>query len=424
MEAGAGSTRAVEAATTHRFAFVMHPLTVDYIHRHPQFRWTRFFPAALVERVAARLPPLAVGRVSGGRSAATGQRIEGLLYSLGATPRQLLTRPARVTYDQLGSAARTAAGRGARILGLGAFTKVVGDAGVTVAREAPLPVTTGNSLTIAATLETAKLTALRFGYPDLKRGKVMVVGATGAIGSVCARMLAAATRDVVLVSIEPERLTALASTIRAEVSGVEVVTDTTCHRYLPDCDLVVTATSAFGQRVLDISLAKPGAIILDVALPADLSAEEAALRPDVLVVESGEVVLPGPATFSYDIGLPPGVAYACLAEAAVLAMEGRFECFTLGRDLEVARVKEIYRLFRKHGCEIAPLRAFGKLLDDDELGARRARAAALLADPELLARTRAEAAVCLAKIPPRAKGLSAGQLLAGPPLPSPRKAGG
>ena len=85
-----------------------------------------------------------------------------------------------------------AAERGAQIVGLGAFTKVVGDAGVTVAQRAPIPVTTGNSLTIAATLETAKLTASRMGWADLARGKAMVVGATGAIGSVCSRLLAAA----------------------------------------------------------------------------------------------------------------------------------------------------------------------------------------------------------------------------------------
>ena len=73
---------------------------------------------------------------------------------------------------------KDAADRGAKIVGLGAFTKVVGDAGVTVAKRAPIPVTTGNSLTIAATLETAKLTAKRLGWPDLAKGKAMIVGAT------------------------------------------------------------------------------------------------------------------------------------------------------------------------------------------------------------------------------------------------------
>ncbi len=147
----------------------------------------------------------------------------------------------------------------------------------------------------------------------------------------------------------------------------------------------MTATSAFGQRVLDVSQCKPGAVILDVALPPDISAEEAAVRPDVLVVESGEVLIPGPVEFSFDIGLPPGVAYACLAEAALLAMEGRFECFTLGRDVAPEKVKEIYRLFRKHGFQIAPLRTFGALLTDALVAEKNARAEELRRDPRTAA---------------------------------------
>jgi len=393
--------------TANRFAFVLHPLTIDYLGNHPSYAWTRHLPRGPLESIAAWMPAQRVGRVTGGRSPTTGQLIEGAIYALGATPRQMLTRAPEFTYSRLVAAAKDAAAQGAQILGLGAFTKVVGDAGVTVAQRSPIPVTTGNSLTIAATLETAKLAAQRLGWPDLKHGRAMVVGATGSIGSICARLLASAIGDVVLVSIEPERLRALRETILAETPGAKVEIDLRTAPHVGSCDVIVTATSAFGQRVLDVSQCKPGALILDVALPPDISAEEAALRPDVLVVESGEVLIPGPAHFSFDIGLPPGVAYACLAEAALLAMEGRFECFTLGRDFGTAPVKEIYRLFRKHGFAIAPLRSFGRLLDEDFLAEKRARADELRADPALFERTRAQAAAAIARIPPRAKGVAA-----------------
>jgi len=388
-----------------RFAFVLHPLTVDYLGNHPRYRWTRRLPRQWVETAAAYMPGRYVGTVKGCRSEATGKPIDGLIYALGATPRQMLTRPPEFTYTRLNQAVKDAADRGAKIVGLGAFTKVVGDAGITVAKRAPIPVTTGNSLTIAATLETAKLTAKRLGWPDLAKGKAMIVGATGAIGSVCSRLLAAAVKDVVLVSIEPDRLSALKQKILAEVPGATVETDLTTNRWVGECDLIVTATSAFGQRVLDISQCKPGAVILDVALPPDISEEEAAVRPDVLVVESGEVTLPGPAHFSFDIGLPQGVAYACLAEAALLTMEERYECFTLGRDVPPSSVKEIYRLFRKHGLQIAPLRTFGRLLTDDLIAEKNARTDELLRNPALLERVKQEAAAKIAKIPPRAKGV-------------------
>ncbi len=388
-----------------RFAFILHPLTVDYLGNHPRYRWTRNLPRQWVELAAAYMPGRLVGTVKGGRSKATGRPVDGLIYALGTTPRQMLTRAPEFTYRRLNAAVKDAAEHGAKIVGLGAFTKVVGDAGVTVAKRAPIPVTTGNSLTIAATLETAKLTAKRMGWRDLAKGKAMIVGATGSIGSVCSRLLAAAVKDVVLVSIEPERLAALKEKILEETPGAKVEVDLTTNRRVGECDLIVTATSAFGQRVLDVSQCKPGAVILDVALPPDISAEEAATRPDVMIVESGEIVLPGPARFSFDIGLPPGVAYACLAEAALLTMEERYECFTLGRDVQPARVKEIYRLFRKHGLQIAPLRMFGELLTDEMVAEKNARAEELLRDPKLLKRVKAEAAAKIAAIPPRAKGV-------------------
>ena len=388
-----------------RFAFILHPLTVDYLGNHPRYRWTRNLPRQWVEIAAAYMPGRLVGTVKGGRSKATGRPVDGLIYALGTTPRQMLTRAPEFTYKRLNAAVKDAAEHGAKIVGLGAFTKVVGDAGVTVAKRAPIPVTTGNSLTIAATLETAKLTAKRMGWRDLAKGKAMIVGATGSIGSVCSRLLAAAVKDVVLVSIEPERLAALKAKILEETPGAKVEVDLTTNRRVGDCDLIVTATSAFGQRVLDVSQCKPGAVILDVALPPDISAEEAATRPDVMIVESGEIVLPGRARFSFDIGLPPGVAYACLAEAALLTMEERYECFTLGRDVQPARVKEIYRLFRKHGLQIAPLRMFGELLTDEMVAEKNARAEELLRDPKLLKRVKAEAAAKIASIPPRAKGV-------------------
>jgi predicted amino acid dehydrogenase len=394
------------ASDAHRFAFVLHPLTVDYLANHPRYAWTRHLPRRWVEAGAAYMPARLVGTAKGGRSPATGRRIDGLIYALGTTPRQMLTRPPEFTYSRLDAAVRDAAEHGAKIVGLGAFTKVVGDAGVTVARRAPIAVTTGNSLTISATLETAKLTAIRLGWPSLAHGKAMIVGATGAIGSVLSRMLAAAIKDVVLVSIEPPRLEALKRTILAETPGCKVETDVSTVPWAGQCDLIVTATSAFGQRVLDVSQCKPGAVILDVALPPDISAEEAAVRPDVLVVESGEVLIPGPVDFSFDIGLPPNVAYACLAEAALLAMEERFESFTLGRDVAPARVREIYKLFRRHGFRIAPLRTFGQLLTDEMVADKRERAERLLRNPAVFERVKAEAAARIAQIPPRAKGVA------------------
>ena len=136
------SSNKATMADGYRFAFILHPLTVDYLSNHPRFAWTRHLPRNLLEATAAHMPAKFVGTAKGGRSPATGKPVDGLIYALGATPRQMLTRPPEFTYTRLNAAVQDAADRGAKIAGLGAFTKVVGDAGVTVARRAPIPVTT------------------------------------------------------------------------------------------------------------------------------------------------------------------------------------------------------------------------------------------------------------------------------------------
>ncbi len=395
-----------EEANINRFAFVIHPLDVSFIHKHPVFSFTRFFPDVLVENIAAYFPPFVVSRITGGVSPTTGQQIEGTLISLGATPRQMMSHDANFTYKRLVKAAEMAERRGARLMGLGAFTSVVGDAGITVAHEADIAITTGNSLSVSATLEAAKQAVIKMGATDLTKGKVMIVGATGSFASVCSRLLAQAIGNVVLVSIEPEKLIELKRTIQRETPGAQVTIATKTGEHVRDCDLIVTATSAFGQRIIDLTKCKPGAVICDVARPSDISEVEAALRPDVLVIESGEVLIPGDIDFGYNIGLPPKTAYACLAETALLAMDGRFEDYTLGRNIEMARVKEIFGMFKKHEFQIAGLRSFGKYVTDEDVAEKRALADKLRADSELYARTVETAGRELESIPVMAKGVS------------------
>ncbi|MFC2036718.1 serine carboxypeptidase [Chloroflexota bacterium] len=384
-----------------RFAFVIHPLGADNIFNHPQLKYLRFLPRRPVEWFMANIRPLYLSRITGVRSPATGQEVEGYLFSLGATPRELMRREPGFTYRRLIVASRMAQQMGAKIMGLGAFTKVVGDAGMTVAYKSDIAITSGNSMTVAATLEAAKQAVIKMGG-RIDKGRAVVIGATGSIGSVCSRLIAQAIQDVVLVAPRPEKLIPLKRLIEAETPGARVIIATDAGSHLTDADLVVTTTTAIGQKVIDVLKLKPGCVVCDVARPPDVREAEARLRPDVLVVESGEILLPGEPDFGFDIGLPPGVAYACLAEAAVLAMEGRFENFTLGRNIEMDKVKEMYQLFKKHGLQLEGLRSFGRYVTDEEIARKGELAGDLRQHPEklkaLIARAQTEG---LVEAPPR-----------------------
>ncbi len=375
-----------------RFAFVIHPLSQEYFKIiKPVEVLSRVSPPLLMdslEKAMAYAPPFVYSRVEGIKSP-TGTEAEGWLISVGGTPREIMSHSPEFTYRRLLDAAKMAKRLGAQIMGLGAFTKVVGDAGVTVARRAPLPITTGNSYSASGALWAAHDAMLRLRLLPPPNGKqrvafqAMVVGATGAIGAACARLLVRAAEQVTLVSPETAKLLALKESILRETPDARVVLSARADTHIAAMDMIVTATSGAGKKVLDIMKVKPGCVITDVARPLDLPPSEVAKRPDVLVIESGEIRLPGDVTMK-NIGLPKGVAYACLAETIVLALEGRFESYTVGRAIEWEKVHEIYRLGLKHGMQLAAISGVNGVFSDEDieqvrtlaLAARKGRPAA------------------------------------------------
>ncbi|MGZ8735975.1 MAG: dehydrogenase [Nocardioides sp.] len=357
-----------------RFAFVIHPLSQKFFRNvEPLGTIAKVSPPVVldvVEKALAYAPPFTYSHVTGIKSP-TGAEAEGWLITVGGTPKELMAHSPEFTYARLLDAAEIARKLGAQVMGLGAFTKVVGDAGVTVAKKAPLPVTTGNSYSASGALWAAHEALQQLGITGVDeqgrmKGKAMVVGATGSIGSVCARLLALASDELWLVSPESAKLLALKHDIERENPRAEIHVAATPDDHLPDMDLIVTATSGAGKRVLDIMAVKPGCVITDVARPLDLSAEDVARRPDVLVVESGEIELPGDVRMK-TIGLPPGVVYACMAETVVLALEGRYETFTVGRDIEWEKVKQIYQLGLKHGMKLAAISGVNGVFSADDV---------------------------------------------------------
>jgi predicted amino acid dehydrogenase len=356
-----------------RFAFVIHPLSQEYIRKgFPVPKGTPKFVMNQVESLAAHLPPMIYCKMENIISP-TGAEAEGWLITVGGTPKEMLARSPEFTYRRLLSAADMAERLGAQIMGLGAFTKVVGDAGVTVARRARIPITTGNSYSASGALWAAADAMRRMGLVKLRpsdkrvKAKTMVIGATGSIGSVSARLLAMAFEEVVIAARDLKKLERLKASILKDTPDAKVTCSIDYDELLGDMDMIVTSTSGAGKKILDITKVKPGCVITDVARPLDLPPEEVAKRPDVLVIESGEIELPTPVKGLKNIGLPPNVIYACLAETIVLALEGRFEVFTIGRDTEWEKVKEIYKLGLKHDMRLAAISGANGVHTDEDI---------------------------------------------------------
>jgi predicted amino acid dehydrogenase len=263
--------------------------------------------------------------------------------------------PLEQVYDRIIECTEMAADLGADIIGLGAFTSVVGDGGVTIAKGSPIPVTTGNSYTVATAIEGALKAARMIGI-EPGEATFAVVGATGSIGKTCARMLAPEFAKTIVIGRDLVRTQSVAAELPR-------ATATTAVHEICDADVIVTVTSS-DAAIIEPEYLKPGAVVCDVARPRDVSVRVAKLRPDVLVIEGGVVSVPGDVDFHMSFGFPPKTAYACMSETMMLALDNRPVSFTLGKDVSVAQVQETQALAAKHGFELAGFRSFEKAVDE------------------------------------------------------------
>lgn len=343
-----------------KFGFLLHPLEAADVAR--KFPLLDKISPRVLERCLRYAPPFRIARIRG--VASPYAVAEGVFVACPLTSAQMLALPEEYVLDKIVRAGRLAQREGARILGLGAFTSVVGDAGVTVARRLDIPVTTGNSYTVATAVEGAKLAAREMGI-DLREAHVVVLGATGSIGAACAQILAGETRYLTLAARSEARLEKLAGEIYRRC-GLAVRITKRVRAALRQADLVIAVTSAV-EGVIEADDLKSGAVVCDVARPRNVSRAVAEKRGDVLVVEGGVVEVPGDVDFGFDFGFPPRMAYACMAETMILALEGRYESFTLGRQLTLRQIECISALARKHGFKLAGLRSFERAVTQEEI---------------------------------------------------------
>jgi len=240
---------------------------------------------------------------------------------------------------------------------------VVGDAGITIAQSLDIPVTTGDSYTIAIAVEAVREAARVMEIP-LGSASAAVVGATGAIGKVCAQLLADDVSELYLIGRRADALEDLRSSMQGSARAQLHVS--TGMDVLKEAQLILTVTSAL-HDVIQPEHLQPGAVVCDVARPRDVSAMVAAVRNDILVIDGGMVDVPGPVDFHFNFGFPPGKAYACMAETMALTLEGRLEDYTLGKDITRARVEEISAIAKRHGFRLSGFRSFERAVTSEQI---------------------------------------------------------
>ncbi len=347
------------------FAFIIHPIDPkrDVSRKFPLA--ARLFTEKQINFLSGFFPPVYISAIDGIRSAATGKSVRGWFIACPLTPQRMLELPVKTVYRKIIQTGRYAEKLGAQILGLGAFTSVVGDGGVTIARALDIPVTTGDAYTVSVAVQAVRQAAGLMGIA-LDQAHAAIVGATGAIGQACAGLLASDVAELTLIGRRQEALEALGQVLCEEGATARIQTSTRMDA-LRRAELILSVTSSV-NAIIEPEHLLPGSVVCDVARPRDVSARVAACRNDVLVIDGGMVEVPGKVNFNFDFGLPPGKAYACMAETIALTLEGLTqEDYTLGKNFTRQHVKEISQIALKHGFRLNGFRSFEQPVTEEDI---------------------------------------------------------
>jgi acetylornithine/succinyldiaminopimelate/putrescine aminotransferase/predicted amino acid dehydrogenase len=356
--------------------------------------------------------PFALSRVR--VESATGQVAVGDFIAIPKTAEQLLRLSPREALEDVAGAVCVAKERGAKIVGLGGYTSVVTQS-LRPLLKLGVPLTTGNSYTVVSAVDAA-VEAARLTGRALGQTRAAIVGGGGSIGSALAGLLAERVLELSLVTRESDAramrsrfAVVLARMVRhlaqRRLGGAEYRSGSLAHalselpcaeqlaqlegrlvlspdaeanllkqssqlpiRWTTDlpgtvatCDLVFLVTSSPDELVKS-HMVRPGTVICDLSRPPNVGPELAA-RADVLVIDGGIVEVPGKPDLGWHFGCPPGVAFACMAETMMLALEHRYEHTSLGRDLQEDTLEALRNYATKHGFKLAEMRSHGRALN-------------------------------------------------------------
>lgn len=301
------------------------------------------------------IPPRAVCHVEVGSIA--GAKARGVYIDSFIPPDRLQAAYVHENIARVGAAAACAIQAGAKIVSLGGFSSILIEGNFHQLPETCDTVfTTGNTLTVAFIVQGVKKMCAQE-HRNIRKSTLLVVGATGDVGSGCARCLAPVVRRVFLNARNAERLRRFAAELQAEGVQVELATD--LQQFSAPADIVICAASLASPSLL-LGRIAPDAIVCDAGYPKNLS--PTAEMPGAKVFFGGLGQITGGMSFAPDFrGILnrhpfPDVVHGCLLEGMALALERRFEPFSQGRGaITPARVTQMEAIAARHGINLAPL---------------------------------------------------------------------
>ena len=395
-----------------RFAFLIHALDLKSYHQFDNslLAFSEDELAELTGKFNDLIEPFVAGRTI--ITSAAGRTAYGEFIALPRTTDEFVQMPRSQALTELKAAVAMARERGARIVGLGAFTAVASMGGLYLKNE-KIPITTGNSYTVVAAVDAVN-TATEKLQIDRAGTVAAIVGAAGSIGRGISLLLSETVPRLILIGnpnnqTSSDRLHLVAAEIYRYQSALlqqgrklkpgsmgHLLTDcselpapdapmddfeafvdgegnrrgliefsTDIDTVLARADIVISATSAT-EKVIHAGNLKKGAIVCDISRPANVSEDVDAARPDVLVIDGGVIEIPGLPSLGWDFGFEEGLAYACMAETMMLALEQRYKHYSLGSSgVNLETILQTRYWAVEHGFKLANFRSFNRPLSEE-----------------------------------------------------------
>lgn len=309
--------------------------------------------------------------------------------------------------EKIDEAVALAEAEGCRVIGFGGYTSIV-TLNCTAIANTRTTMTSGNALTAALAIEAA-LSHITQSQFDPDQTRIAIIGAKGNIGSICARIMAEESPQILLLgrninddglikvadqlftdawqtiqdkpvaelrglakaiyptqtvqqllSFKPNRDT-IGSVLRQQLAqefGGQPWVQLSAQFYdLQQCDIIISATNSSQPVIKPEHLSERVALICDVATPKDVDPQVFEVWPNIKVMSGGLAQLPNqPGIQLLGTRLPLNHVYGCVAETTLLGVAQYKQHFSFG-EMEKDQVHTIRQLANLHGYTLGNINA-------------------------------------------------------------------
>jgi len=314
------------------FAYLTHPLNIEQLKSN----WpiARFLPNFAIKPLLKILPTCKITKINKIKSS-KGSIVNGYIITLPILSDQLLEAGEQFSLDKISQAAEIASRLNVGVMGLGGEFSC---RNYPVKNNFNVPVTNGSHFTVWSIIESVyRISKIR--KLNLVEAKICILGASCAVGKLCAKKLSFFTTKLVICDKERSKLEVLKGIInQLNQTNIEIETD--CKASVRDADIIVVISKEAVDE-LDPAGFKKDAIVCDATLGSRFT-KKFSPRKDLTFIRCGLVKLPD----------KNKIIHSSLAEAILLAFEERFVSYSLNGNINLDKLEEIADIAARQGLEI------------------------------------------------------------------------